>query len=93
MGVLVVDPDGLPLALAVLAKESLVGLSVLALAFTELHLLITESGGSHPGIFLVRMDNDRRRDMAPHHIALAIQKVLHSGLAIANQLVTLNQWR
>ena len=61
--------------------------------FTELHLLITESGGSHPGIFLVRMDNDRRRDMAPHHIALAIQKVLHSGLAIANQLVTLNQWR
>ncbi|MCE9526595.1 MAG: DUF5615 family PIN-like protein [Planctomycetales bacterium] len=61
--------------------------------FNHLHLLIAESGGSHPGIFLIRKDNDPRRDMAPHHVALAIKKLLQSGLAIANQVITLNHWR
>ncbi len=61
--------------------------------FNQLHLLIAESGGSHPGIFLIRKDNDPRRDMAAHHIALAIKKFLQSGLAVANQVTTLNHWR
>ena len=41
--------------------------------FNQLHQLIAQSGGSHPGIFLIRKDNDPRRDMASHHIALAIK--------------------
>jgi len=61
--------------------------------FSQLHLLIVQCGGSHPGILLIRKDNDPRRDMAPHHIALAIKKLLKSGLAVANQVTTLNHWR
>src|SRR3970040_1754399 len=42
LGLLVVDPGGLPLAVPVLAEEPLVRFSVLALAFTELHLLAAD---------------------------------------------------
>src|SRR5439155_2598756 len=33
--------------------------------FENLHNLVIRSGGHHPGIFMVRRDNDPRRDLSP----------------------------
>ncbi|MBC7853838.1 MAG: hypothetical protein IAF94_10410 [Pirellulaceae bacterium] len=61
--------------------------------FDQLHMLIGQSGGMHPGIFIVRRDDDRRRDMSPPQISLAIGKLIKSGVPIANQFIILNHWR
>jgi hypothetical protein len=60
--------------------------------FEELHYLVTLSGGHHPGIILVRQDNDRR-DMKPHEIAAAIANLIASGMPIRDELITLNHYR
>jgi predicted nuclease of predicted toxin-antitoxin system len=61
--------------------------------FKDLHELVLTSGGSHPGILVVRFDNDPKRDMKSKHIVAAIGKLERSGVAIVNQTVVLNQWR
>jgi predicted nuclease of predicted toxin-antitoxin system len=61
--------------------------------FEDLHDLAMALQGRHPGIFLVRMDNDPRRDLKPHEIVRAITKLLASGLPIADTVHVLNQWR
>lgn len=61
--------------------------------FRALHHLILAAGGSHPGILVVRYDNDSKRDMKPKHIVTAIGKFVRSGAAVVNQIVVLNQWR
>ncbi|MGI8977673.1 MAG: DUF5615 family PIN-like protein [Pirellulaceae bacterium] len=61
--------------------------------FDHLHVLIRQSGGVHPGIFIVRRDDDQRRDMSPQQISLAIQKLIKSGVPITNQFIILNHWR
>jgi len=61
--------------------------------FRELHQLVLTAGGTHPGLFVVRYDNDPTRDMKPKDVVSAIQKLEQSGLETANQLITLNQWR
>src|SRR5438477_5565301 len=40
--------------------------------FVELNELIVASGGHHPGILVVRSDNDPTRDMTPRGVVLAI---------------------
>jgi predicted nuclease of predicted toxin-antitoxin system len=61
--------------------------------FRELHDLIQTAGGTHPGILVVRCDNNRRRDMTPRRIVAAIARLFASGVPIKNELIILNQWR
>jgi hypothetical protein len=61
--------------------------------FDHLHELILETQGHHPGILIVRKDNDPRRDLDAHGIVRAIAKLLAAGVAVGDQLHILNQWR
>jgi hypothetical protein len=58
-----------------------------------LHDLVLASGGGHPGILIVYAENDRRRDLTPRGIAMAITKIEATGLPLADQLHSVNQWR
>jgi len=61
--------------------------------FEELHLLIQEAKGHHPGILIVRRDNDASRDMTPRGIFTALTKLIASGINIVDEFVILNHWR
>jgi Domain of unknown function (DUF5615) len=61
--------------------------------YHDLHDLVIGSGGSHPGIFALRRDRDRRRNMHPFQIVGAIVKVLAAEVPITNSFVVLNHWR
>ena len=61
--------------------------------FKLLHDLVMLAGGHHPGIFVVRRDNDPTRDMSPSAIVRAIQNMIGSRVAIPNSLHILNHWR
>jgi predicted nuclease of predicted toxin-antitoxin system len=61
--------------------------------FRDLHDLIQASGGTHPGILLVRFENDPKRDMKPKHIVAAINNLERSGHSVVGQIAILNQWR
>lgn len=61
--------------------------------FLDLHLVVEAAGGAHPGILIVRYDNDPSRDMTPRGIVAAIGRLESSGVPIANQFVILNHWR
>jgi len=60
--------------------------------FQNLHDLVIESGGRHPGILMVRRDGGSR-DMAPAQVVRSIANFAASGLTIYNEFVILNQWR
>ena len=74
-------------------RQGLVSLTGDRRDYRELHDLILTAGGAHPGILLVRYDNDPTRDMKPKHIVAAVGKLERSGMAVACQIVILNQWR
>lgn len=61
--------------------------------YEPLHKLVVGCGGKHPGILLIRSDNDRTRDMKPQEIVTAVNHLEKSGIQLENQLVVLNQWR
>ena len=61
--------------------------------FKLLHDLVLLAGGHHPGILVVRRDNDPKRDMSPRAIVRAIQNLTASDMAIADSFNVLNQWR
>jgi predicted nuclease of predicted toxin-antitoxin system len=61
--------------------------------FRDLHQLVLTSGGGHPGIMVVRFENNPARDMKPKHIVAAIGKLVRFGSPVANQFIVLNQWR
>jgi Domain of unknown function (DUF5615) len=61
--------------------------------FFDLHELVLESGGSYPGVLVVRQDNDPTRDMSPKGIVTAIRKLEAPGVPIANEYIELNHWR
>ena len=61
--------------------------------FRELHQLVLSSGGSHPGITVVRYDNNPRKDMKPKHIVRAVGNLESSGTLLAGEFINLNQWR
>jgi Domain of unknown function (DUF5615) len=61
--------------------------------FEDLHLLIAESQGHHPGILVVRQENNPARDMTPRGIVAAIRKLEAAGVPIANEYTVLNHWR
>ena len=61
--------------------------------FDSLHNLVLLVGGHHPGILVVRRDNDVKRDMKPQGIVAAIRKLLGANLPLVDELIVLNHWR
>jgi predicted nuclease of predicted toxin-antitoxin system len=61
--------------------------------FEDLHDLIMVAQGHHPGIFVVRQDNDPQRDLKPPGIVRAIGNLLAAGIPIADEYHILNHWR
>jgi predicted nuclease of predicted toxin-antitoxin system len=56
--------------------------------FRSLHFIVTAARGEHPGIFLVRFDNDPTKDMKPGEMATAVDRIEASGLPLINSTVT-----
>ena len=61
--------------------------------FEDLHNLLAVSGGKHPGIIVIRRDDDPRRNMSVRAITRAIGKIEAANLELANQYVILNPWQ
>ena len=61
--------------------------------FMLLHDLVLLAGGHHPGILVIRLDNDPTRDMSPGAIIHAIHNLTASNLAIPDAVHVLNHWR
>jgi hypothetical protein len=61
--------------------------------FRELHEVVLAASGHHPGILIVRFDNDTKRDMKPAHIVRALAKLDRARVPIADELIILNHWR
>jgi GTP-sensing pleiotropic transcriptional regulator CodY len=61
--------------------------------YEELHLLLKEANGNHPGILVVRQDNDPSRDVTAKGIVTAIRKLESAGVPIANEYTILSHWR
>src|SRR5262245_536286 len=49
--------------------------------FKDLHELVLTAGGNHPGIVVVRFDNDPTRDLKPKQMVKALSKLERSGMA------------
>ena len=60
--------------------------------FEHLHILIETASGHHPGIVVIRRDNDKR-DLKPRAIVAALGKLIASGDRITDHLTILNQYR
>ena len=61
--------------------------------FEDLHLLVGATSGSHPGILVVRSDNDPTRDMKDRDVVRAISNLEGAGVPIVNEFHVLNHWR
>lgn len=61
--------------------------------FLDLHLVIEAAGGAHPGILMIRMDNDPARDLTPRGVVTAIGRIQSSHFVVAGQFLIVNQWR
>jgi hypothetical protein len=60
--------------------------------FNSLHSLIHACGGHHPGIIVVRLDDDKR-DLKPHEIVAAIGRLARAVPDLTDQYQFLNHWR
>jgi predicted nuclease of predicted toxin-antitoxin system len=74
-------------------RQGLVILTADSKDFRALHQLVQTCGGGHPGILLIRFDNDPTRDMNAKQIVSALGKLQRSGLALDNDIQVLNHWR
>lgn len=61
--------------------------------FEILHLLILKARGQHPGILVVRRDDDPRRNMSPRDIVRALRNLEAAGTPLATQYIVLNAWQ
>jgi predicted nuclease of predicted toxin-antitoxin system len=61
--------------------------------FKLLHDLIMTAGGHHPGLLVVRKDNNPQRDLSPAGIVRAIARLLAAGVPVADTYHVLNHWR
>jgi predicted nuclease of predicted toxin-antitoxin system len=61
--------------------------------FWILHHLIKQAQGHHPGIFVVRRDNDPTRDLTPKGIVSAIRRLEAAAVPIQDEFAVLNHWR
>jgi hypothetical protein len=61
--------------------------------YEELHNLVLAVQGHHPGVLVVRQDNDRKRDLKPPGIVRAIAKLEAASVPIADAYHILNHYR
>jgi hypothetical protein len=61
--------------------------------FLNLHNLVMQVNGHHPGILAVRRDNDPRRDLTPTGTVRAIRNLEAANVPVADEYVILNHWR
>ena len=61
--------------------------------FEALNRLVLLVGGHHPGILIVRRDNDPKRDMDQKRTVRAIRNFLSSGVPIEDNHHILNNYR
>jgi hypothetical protein len=61
--------------------------------FLNLHNLVMQSGGHHPGLLIVRRDNDPKRDLTQRGIVRAIRNLVAAGIPLPDQFIILNHWR
>jgi predicted nuclease of predicted toxin-antitoxin system len=82
-----------PLHLLYAVRQRLVLVSKNHDDFRDLHVLIQATTGQHPGIIIVRADNDPRRDMTDGDIARAVDNLEAAQVPIINEFHILNHWR
>jgi hypothetical protein len=61
--------------------------------FQKLHDAWQAQGRRHSGLLLIYQDNVRGKDMEPGDILQALERLLASGVPIANEVHILNHWR
>jgi predicted nuclease of predicted toxin-antitoxin system len=61
--------------------------------FADLHDLVMSVGGHHPGILVVRFDNDPRHNLTERAIATALGNLESAGVLVADRIHVLNHWR
>ncbi len=61
--------------------------------FEDLHDLLMQAQGHHPGVLVIRRDNDPRRDLSPRGIVGTIRNLAAAKISLADQFVILNHWR
>jgi polyphosphate kinase len=61
--------------------------------FEELHDLVHEAQGRHPGVLVIRHDDPKKRSMKSHDIVRALRKLETAGVPIANEYIVLNHWQ
>jgi predicted nuclease of predicted toxin-antitoxin system len=61
--------------------------------FVDLHDLVLDCGGYHPGMLIVRFDNDPRHNLTERGIITALANLEASGMPIPDQIHVLNHWR
>jgi predicted nuclease of predicted toxin-antitoxin system len=61
--------------------------------FENLHNLVMIVGGHHPGVLVVRRDNNPKRDLDERGIVRAIGKLVAAGLELTDHFYVLNHWR
>lgn len=61
--------------------------------FEDLHMLLQSAGGMHPGLLVVRFDNDPSRDMKDRDVVRAISNLEAAGVPIGNEFHILNHRR
>ena len=59
----------------------------------QLHDLIIAAGGHHPGMLVVRFDNDPRHNLTDRAIGSAISKLESSSVPIPDRIYVLQHWR
>ena len=78
-----------PIHFAHAVQDGRVLLTFNARDFAPLHAITP----GHPGVIVVRKDNDPSRDMTPGDIVRAIANVEAAGVPIAGEFIVLNAWR
>jgi hypothetical protein len=61
--------------------------------FENLHNLVMTVKGHHPGMLVVRRDNDPRRNLSYRDIVGAIGKLEAAAVPLEDQYIILNHWR
>jgi hypothetical protein len=85
------DDDSVHLTYAIRADRVL--LSHNHRDFQNLHNLVMQARGHHPGILIVRKDNDPTRDLKPAGVVRAIRNLEFAGVPLRDEYHILNQWR
>ena len=61
--------------------------------FRNLHNLVMHAQGHHPGVLVVRRDNDPKRDMTQRGIVNAIRNLIAAAVSLSDSFFILNHWQ